>query len=122
MRKHKFRAWDKKYNRWFETELKFYGFHLFGECTLMCPPNINRLKDIDVMQSTELTDINGVDVYEGDKVNKNGCVYFVKWIHNTYRLCTPECKNNEYISAFPYQSEVENLKFKVVGNIYEENQ
>lgn len=68
----KFRAWDKEKEEWYGSSspdmLTFYGFHLFGECALLCTPPVSYLSNIIITQFSGLQDSKGVDIYEGDIV------------------------------------------------------
>ena len=68
----KFRAWDNKRKEWYGEScpdiLTFKGFHIFGECTMMCMPRLEDLKHLTIEQLTGKQDIKGKDLYEGDVV------------------------------------------------------
>lgn len=69
MRELKFRAWDKKNNRWYKTELEYYGFHIWGECTLLTPPHPSDLPNLEITQFIGIRDIRGKDIYEHDIID-----------------------------------------------------
>ena len=90
----KFRAWDKLRKEWYKASENggfspYIGFHVFGECTLLDSPRITDLQHIELQQFTGLTDIGGVDIYDGDLLNVfytsgdgrhiHDCVYTAKF-------------------------------------------
>ena len=113
MREIKFRAWDKKNKCWFKTELEFYGFHLWGECTLLCPPNANDLQNLEVTQFTGLKDRNGKEIYEGDILTDN---IVVKWRDDwaSFALDKYGWMHDHYFGEGVNAKDIE-----IIGNIYE---
>jgi len=121
MRELKFRAWDKKNKCWYETELKFYGFHLFGECTLICPPRAEDLQHLEVDQYTGLHDKNGVETYELDIIlSENmfvvGVPLIVEYVDGCFRGVMPDKESEHEVRGL---KNLTDQPFEVIGNIHQ---
>lgn len=128
MREIRFRAWDKRTKNWFETELPFVGFALFGECTLLCPPKVSDLEHLEISQFTGLKDKNRKEIYEGDVIKFDHFSHLCVCVWGIYgwawRVNTPK-GTRDYesgVSQFrqdEYDTDMRLTNAKVIGNIYE---
>lgn len=122
MNNNKFRAWNKKTNNWHKTELPFYGFHLFGECTLVCPPSIDDLEHLETTQFTGYEDTDGKDCYIDDFMSNNfktdkEVIRQVVLHEGTIML--KRVKGKSSLPKYLPLHEWHKMNMKVIGNKYE---
>jgi len=121
----KFRVWDKKNKRWYRTELMFYGFHIFGECMLVCPPRIEDLGHLEVTQYTGRKDKKGKDIYSGDIINidnsepeENGEYDAIVIVENKdgwiFDLCNANGDGGTWTRQWHHKD-----RLTIIGNLYE---
>ena len=114
----KFRAWDKLNNEMYVVEQINFNRGEFESIGY----GISSLREagkVELMQSTELKDKNGKEIFEGDIVDYKGREAVVKW-HGSYASFiyrfVDELKerNSEWHPLF-----LAYYHFEVIGNIYE---
>lgn len=126
MREIKFRAWDKQHKRLVSDvqdtfENAHFADYLYDDT-------------FELMQYTGLKDKNGVEIYEGDIVQKPADVRIgseivahkgehdiaiVEWIEGSFRLNKFGDKSKNYYGVLAYTLNNEPSLLKVIGNIYE---
>lgn len=112
MREIKFRAWDDlndhivTMDRYKEQEDKRWS-KIVGNFWFMVLEH-----DWELMQSTNLPDSKGKEIYEGDIIKYKGMVGYVKWDHGKFIVMFPP------INAIKLNEDTHGL-CKILGNIFE---
>lgn len=112
----KLRAWNTKTKDWHKTALPFYGFHPFGECTLICPPRIEDLQHLEIDIFIGRQDIHKTDIYSGDKVK------FLDAEYNEHRGIIKFKSCSFYIdcSGYNFYRWMDYSSFEIIGSIHDE--
>lgn len=130
MRTLKFRAWDKKKNKWLVgyNVGNLGGFSLFGEVILLgewshvldtyfLAREGHSSEDLVVMQFTGLTDRNGKEVYEGDLIDYAGLKPLkIEWRNAGFAAPLLPFENSDPIAL---SQEGFSAFAEVIGNVYE---
>jgi hypothetical protein len=125
----RYRAWLKQYNvmvddvsdlTFFEGNLKFIGRRTVGGVSFQYS-----IEEIELMQSTGLFDKNGKEVFEGDILevtDKHSWLEVVSYSQEKAMFVTEEINREFKVPESPLYDLLDStfLKFKVIGNIYED--
>jgi len=113
MREHKFRAWNESANRYskpFSLKCSVLNFTDDDGLGVM-----KSLTDEFVEQFTGLTDMNGVEIYEGDIWKRDSFMATVEFKHSGWQLIKTESSG-----CYQYPSFYSNAKLgEIIGNIHQ---
>jgi len=130
MRKLKFKAWDKKENKWCSS----IPFNIIGEWAIFDCLNqhikgnfIERLNDIEIVQFTGRIDKHNNEIYEGDIIKNANGVYLEIYWNNIFCQFKQRICNKDNIIELGYVwlgkgRTDEDLNYnckEIIGNKYE---
>ena len=121
----KFRSWDKELQTILDVSLiDFKKSVLIGEHWEFGETNFINFDEIELMQSTGLKDKNGKEIFEGDILevtDKYNWLEVVYYSQEKAMFVTEEINREFKVPESPLYDLLDStfLKFKVIGNIYE---
>ena len=114
----KFRAWDKETQTMLDVPLiDFKKRILIGEHWEFGETNFINFDEIELMQSTGMKDLNGIEIFEGDILKSNKYITSVFYERGAYRV--KFCRTPNTTVTMDVVSFIEKYKTKIIGNIYE---
>ena len=120
MREIKFRVWDKKENEYMGYEDKTLDLYHCMAYNMFMFDNDNydiASRNIIIEQFTGLTDKNGVEIYEGDKVQDDEMTWIVEYRVSTLSYDLRQIGKDTYDCPLSYIGNLDLLE--VIGNIHE---
>jgi uncharacterized phage protein (TIGR01671 family) len=78
--------------------------------------SLKETNEISIQQFTGLKDKNGIQIYEGDILKDNECLYQVLWNKTTASFIMENLINKSYFCQFDFD---ENEQMEIMGNIFE---
>ena len=119
MREIKFRVWDAHKRMWAEYRIHDGVVYFLDKSTGVWVGKYDkRYKDFDLMQYTELKDMRGKEIYEGDIVIQNNKRHRVIFDEENARFCI---RDDEFELNVGFTNN-NNERMEVVGNIYENSE
>ncbi|UVD42692.1 hypothetical protein [Staphylococcus phage vB_SauM-V1SA22] len=119
----KFRAWDEESQRMFNIDRFDFADYTVYSHLFACEGYLG--ENLEIMQSTEVKDVNGNDIYEGDiieilntKGNYSDLGLVKKGKGFFYIVRYAGCKLT-LLSDFSIKPYTDTLELQVKGNIYE---
>ena len=117
MKNIKFRAWNKKENKWVD-----YPIYIDGKGNIYWENyerGLQEANDIIIMQSTELVDKHGVEIYEGDVLFHP--LQGRRKVYYPYRETVASYGLRNIDNGFGSTLQDSHAVWEVIGNIYEYN-
>lgn len=101
-----------------------YGHNWYESAHSLWHLDISWEKKFEVMQSSGLQDVNGVDIFEGDVVRDRLSpedTWQVRWDRAEFAICHPTKKDEDGLPAYEDLLSYTrvNDRWEVIGNIYQ---
>ena len=123
MRKHKYRAWDKKQKKWLGVNLHMSVtdgtlWWQFGyECEIL---SAEERKNIELIEYLNQKDKNGVEICEGDILKDDyGRILLLEWYKHGFSFKAITETNFFRAREISQWFENEEPSLEIIGNIYE---
>ncbi len=123
MKKIKFRAWNKKFNKYHYFNGIFNEQPWTETSTFAQYESCPELHEVDVEQFTGLLDKNGKEIYEGDIVSIDGgadpCLAKIIFQNGCFGLDMKAAKGEYHFAELKYYIDMNFCETEIISNIHE---